>query len=147
MADISRARRALYVGGLDEKVTSDVLKASFLPFGEVTDVQLPLDIKTQQNKGFAFVEFAEEEDASDAVKNMNNSELFGRVIKVNIAKMRPGGGAGGAGGKAVWADADEWYKALRESGEDLGEEEAGNALKEGGSSSSVGAGAGGAKGR
>lgn len=40
----------------------------------------------QRHKGFAFVEYELSEDAAAALENMNNSELFGRTIKCNIAK-------------------------------------------------------------
>ena len=36
--------------------------------------------------GFAFVEFELTEDAAAAMENMNDAELYGRVIKVNVAK-------------------------------------------------------------
>jgi peptidyl-prolyl isomerase E (cyclophilin E) len=32
------------------------------------------------------VEYSEPEDAQHAMDNMNDSELFGRILKVNIAK-------------------------------------------------------------
>ncbi len=110
---------ALYVGGLDEAVTLDLLRAAFLPFGHVKDAQLPLDAQGA-HKGFAFIEFEAEEDAQAAIDNMEGAELFGRTIRVNPARGGSGGGgAGGAGGgrgKAVWADAEGWYKNLKAQG-------------------------------
>lgn len=35
--------RTLYVGGLADEVTQDVLKAAFVPFGDVKDVHIPVD--------------------------------------------------------------------------------------------------------
>ena len=43
MEEQSRAQRMLYVGGLEGAVTENVLKAAFIPFGEVVDVQIPMD--------------------------------------------------------------------------------------------------------
>lgn len=48
-----------WAGGLDENVNEAVLHAAFLPFGEVKDVNIPLDQATQKNKGFGFVTFME----------------------------------------------------------------------------------------
>lgn len=42
----SDRKRTLYVGGLQEKVDASVLKAAFIPFGEIKDVQLPMDNAT-----------------------------------------------------------------------------------------------------
>lgn len=51
-------------------------------------------------------------DASAALDNMHLSELFGKTIKVNLAKpLKGGSGIGGGRGpeKAIWADED-WLK-------------------------------------
>ena len=102
-------------GGLEESVTQEILQAVFLPFGEITDVNLPLDnasraphatraiaplaadalarCTAEKHRGFAFVQFEDRGDAADAIDNMNNAELFGRVLKVNIAK--PSASVGG----------------------------------------------------
>jgi RNA recognition motif-containing protein len=39
-----------------------------------------------QHRGFGFVEFEEASDAQAAIDNMNLSELYGKVIKVNLAR-------------------------------------------------------------
>ena len=51
------AKRTLYVGGLAEQVNVAALTAAFIPFGDLVDVQVPRDPKTQQHRGFGFVEF------------------------------------------------------------------------------------------
>ena len=66
-------KRTLYVGGLDDKVDIAILTAAFLPFGEIKDVQIPLDHATQTVRGFGFVQFEEIEDAMAAVDNMHGS--------------------------------------------------------------------------
>lgn len=53
---LSSPRRA---GGLDEQVTDAVLHAAFVPFGDVKEVNIPLEQTTQKNRGFAFVTFVE----------------------------------------------------------------------------------------
>jgi peptidyl-prolyl isomerase E (cyclophilin E) len=42
-SEASRARRTLYVGGLEEAVTPQLLQAAFIPFGPLKDVQIPMD--------------------------------------------------------------------------------------------------------
>ncbi|KAK7027510.1 hypothetical protein SK128_000202 [Halocaridina rubra] len=97
-------KRILYVGGLADEVTEDVLRSAFTPFGDVVDIQIPLDYETEKHRGFAFVEFELPEDAAAAIDNMNESELFGRTIRVNLAKPQK---AKEGSSRAVWAD-DEW---------------------------------------
>ena len=100
-------KRTLYVGGLEESVTEATLRAAFLPFGELSDVNLPLDAGQNKHKGFAFVQFDDKDDAAEAMDNMHNAELFGRVLRVNLAK--PDAIKGGH--RPVWESrADDFFK-------------------------------------
>ena len=43
--------------------------------------------------------------------NMNNAELYGRVLRVNLAQpMKIKGGEKGFSHQPVWADADSWLE-------------------------------------
>jgi peptidyl-prolyl isomerase E (cyclophilin E) len=113
MSQSKQHKKILYVGGLDETVDEAILHAAFIPFGEIKEVQIPKDNATQKNRGFGFVDFEEVADAAAAMDNMNNSELYGRVLKVNIAKPM----ANKLGShKPVWAEADKFYNGLSEDG-------------------------------
>jgi peptidyl-prolyl isomerase E (cyclophilin E) len=99
-------KRVVYVGGLAEEVDEKVLHAAFIPFGDITDVQIPMDYSNQKHRGFGFVEFEFAEDGAAAIDNMNESELFGRTIRVNLAKpmkIREGYS------RAVWSE-DTWLQ-------------------------------------
>ncbi|KAG0426603.1 hypothetical protein HPB47_026308 [Ixodes persulcatus] len=120
----SSSKRIVYVGGLAEEVDEKVLHAAFIPFGDVVDVQIPLDYETEKHRGFAFVEFEQAEDAVAAIDNMNDSELFGRTIRVNVAKpMKIKEGST----RAVWSE-DSWLR--QHAGETLNEDEEGAATAE-----------------
>mmetsp|Transcript_7663 Transcript_7663/g.34044 ORF Transcript_7663/g.34044 Transcript_7663/m.34044 type:complete len:136 (-) Transcript_7663:2559-2966(-) len=99
-------QRNLYIGGLEEEVTEAVLKAAFLPFGDIVDVSIPVDAGSQKTRGFGFVQFESVEDAAAAVDNMNDSEVYGRRIRVNYARPLPKAGHG----KAVWDATDDWLR-------------------------------------
>ena len=73
------------VAGLTDDVDEETLKAAFVPFGPVLGVELPIDPKTEKHRGFGFVTFEEVEDAAEAIDNMHLAELFGSVLKVNVA--------------------------------------------------------------
>lgn len=69
----------LSIGGLDEEVDEKILLASFIPFGEVKEVTIPLDAGTGKKRGFGFVEFEEADDAAEARANMNSVQCRIRV--------------------------------------------------------------------
>lgn len=99
-------KRTVYVGGLSEEVTDKLLNDAFIPFGDLVDIQMPTDYETQKHRGFAFIEFESAEDAAAAIDNMNDSELHGRTIRVNLSKpqrIRDGNF------KPVWAE-DGWLQ-------------------------------------
>ena len=79
-------KRTLYVGGLADEVDVSMLKIAFAPFGDIVDVNLPLDYQSQKHRGFAFVEYQLPEDAADAIDNMDNGEILSKTIRVSIAK-------------------------------------------------------------
>jgi RNA recognition motif-containing protein len=57
-------------------------------------------------RGFAFIEFEDADDAWHAQQNMNDSELFGKVIRVTVSK-----GVGLSMSEALWEqNADEYYQ-------------------------------------
>ncbi|KAF4102227.1 peptidyl-prolyl cis-trans isomerase E [Onychostoma macrolepis] len=121
---MAASKRVLYVGGLAEEVDEKVLHAAFIPFGDITDIQIPLDYETEKHRGFAFIEFELAEDAAAAIDNMNESELFGRTIRVNIAKpMRIKEGSS----RPVWSE-DDWLKKF--SGKTVEESEAAESAAE-----------------
>ncbi|KAI7163201.1 hypothetical protein KC349_g1480 [Hortaea werneckii] len=105
MSDQSRQKATVFVGGLDNQVTTQTLHDAFIPFGEIVDVSLPkpeLQSSTDPHRGFGYVEFSLPEDAREAIDNMDASEIFGRVIKVNQAKPQKDHNEGLGSKTAVW---------------------------------------------
>jgi len=80
----------------------------------VTNEKYPLLVViaffTDKSKGFAFVEFELEEDAQEAIENMDGAELFGKTIRCNIAKQTHKIAAG----KAAWTAEDWIHNSLQE---------------------------------
>jgi hypothetical protein len=54
------------------------------------------------HRGFGYVEFALSEDAHEAIDNMDQAELYGRVIKVNQAKPQKQAGEKLGSKTAIW---------------------------------------------
>lgn len=54
----------------------------------MVSAQVVKDRDTGRSRGFGFVEMSTEEEAQNAVKNLNGSDVEDRKIVVNIARPR-----------------------------------------------------------
>jgi RNA recognition motif-containing protein len=105
MTDQARLKATVYVGGLASVVDSLHLHAAFIPFGEIVDISLPkpeAPSSTELHRGFGYVEFEDPADAKEAINNMDQAELFGRVIKVSPAKPQKNANEGLGSKTALW---------------------------------------------
>lgn len=105
MTDQARLKATVYVGGLAAMITPQNLHAAFLPFGEIVDVSIPkpeAPSSTELHRGFGYVEFEDDDSAKDAIDNMDQAELFGRIVKVSAAKPQKNASEGLGSKTAVW---------------------------------------------
>ena len=84
----------LYVGNLSFQAERENLLDLFGQYGEVTQCSLPLDRETCRKRGFAFVELADAAAEQKAIDDLQDVEWMGRMIRVNQAVPREGGGGG-----------------------------------------------------
>jgi cold-inducible RNA-binding protein len=91
----------VFVGNLSFDVTREELIEAFSAAGKVVDAKVPTDRETGRPRGFAFVEFEDDDAAAKSITLMNGKDLKGRPLRVNEADNRPprpGGPGGGPGG-------------------------------------------------
>ena len=86
-------RNKVFVSNLPY-TTSDVeLEKIFSGSGKVTDVKVVIDRETGRSRGFGFVSFENDDQASKAIQDWNDQEFCGRRLIVNEAQeRRPGVG-------------------------------------------------------
>jgi RNA recognition motif-containing protein len=85
----------LYVGNLPYNYTEEDLKKIFSKYKSVVSCNLIIDRNTQRSKGFGFVEFDSEEEAQEAIQELNGKDFEGRAIIVNEARPKVEKGKGG----------------------------------------------------
>lgn len=145
MADATRLKCTVYVGGLENSITKQVLQEAFLPFGEIISVNLPSskdddqhrrdrdqdwgrdrarcgaggggDKENDSHRGFGYVEFDSPEDALAAIDNMDQAVLAGRVLSVAQAKPQKEVGNVIGSKVAVW-EQEDWIRKHEVSEED-----------------------------
>ena len=88
----------IYVGNLPFNLGEEDLKEIFEEYGEVTSAKIISDKFSGRSKGFGFVEMDGDDDANNAIKELNNAEVGGRNIKVNESKPRSNDRGGDRGG-------------------------------------------------
>lgn len=78
----------IYVGNLAFSMTEDSIKELFEKFGKVVSVKIIKDRDTERSKGFGFVEMENKEEGEAAIAKLNDTEVEGRNIKINVARPR-----------------------------------------------------------
>lgn len=93
------------MGNLSFDVTREELVEAFGAAGKVLDAKIPTDRETGRPRGFAFVEFEDDDAAQRSISLLHGKMLKGRPLRVNEAENRPprpggapGAGPGGGGG-------------------------------------------------
>ena len=76
----------IYVGNLPFSATEDDVRKLFSTYGTVESVHLITDRETGRPRGFGFVEMSS--GGQEAIAALDQSELGGRNLKINVAKPR-----------------------------------------------------------
>ena len=92
----------IFVAKLNFDTREDDLRDLFQEYGEVDSVKIIMDRFTQKSKGYGFVEMPNEEEANNAIDDLNDTEFDGRTIVVKEARPKEErssrGGYGRSGG-------------------------------------------------
>lgn len=80
--------KKIFVGNLSWKTSEEQLKAHFEVYGQVLSAKIVTDKTTGRSKGFGFVEMADEEGASNAIRELNGKPLVDRPLRLSLAQER-----------------------------------------------------------
>ncbi|KAL7756992.1 hypothetical protein ACKLNR_013985 [Fusarium oxysporum f. sp. zingiberi] len=87
----------LYVGNLAGSTTDESLRKIFGDYGQVLDSIVMRDRDSGNSRGFGYVTYSSAMEASAAISALNDQDLDGNQITVNMANARATGGSGGGG--------------------------------------------------
>ena len=88
---------SLFVGGLAFAATEQDLRDTFSACGSINSCRIVTDRDTGRSKGFAFVEFANEDSLNRALRELNGAMICGRPVRLDAGGKGKGKG-GGKGG-------------------------------------------------
>jgi hypothetical protein len=77
----------LFVGNISFKAADESLRDLFEQYGQVRECRIVIDRETNRPKGFAFVEMGTQDEAADAISNLDKCEFEGRAL--NVSEARP----------------------------------------------------------
>jgi RNA recognition motif-containing protein len=78
----------IFVGNVSRNVNNDELKEAFEAYGAVSSAAIIMDKLTGMSRGFGFVEMPDNDEAKNAIENLNGKDLKGRALNVNEARPR-----------------------------------------------------------
>jgi RNA recognition motif-containing protein len=78
----------IYVGNLAYTTTEDELRNMFEAYGKVDRASVVTDKMSGRSKGFGFVEMPNDAEGQAAIAALNETEVQGRKLMINVAKPK-----------------------------------------------------------
>lgn len=87
LGENKKMSKKIYVGNLSYEATEEQVSEMFAQYGKVNSIAMITDRNSGRFRGFGFVEM-EDSAANTAIKALNDTELDGRMLRVNEARPR-----------------------------------------------------------
>lgn len=78
----------LYVSNLSFHTADNDLRVMFEQYGAVSSAKVIMDRESGRSRGFGFVEMSSDNEANEAIKNLNQKEVEGRAMSVTVAREK-----------------------------------------------------------
>ncbi|HZK07275.1 MAG TPA: RNA-binding protein [Bacteroidales bacterium] len=79
----------IFVANLSFRYREDSLRELFEAYGQVESARIITDKATGRSKGFGFVEMKNDDEASEAIGQLNEAEVEGRNLVVKVSEEKP----------------------------------------------------------
>lgn len=78
----------VYIANLSRNVKEEEVREKFNQFGKIKSITVVKDHQTNEPRGFAFITYETKKESELAIKEMNDKEMEGRILKVEAAKRK-----------------------------------------------------------
>ncbi|MFN7116687.1 MAG: RNA recognition motif domain-containing protein [Saprospiraceae bacterium] len=85
----------IFVAKLNSQTQSEDMQSAFEAYGAVDSAKVIMDQFSGRSKGFGFVEMPNDDEAKNAIRALNDSDLDGNTIVVKEAEPRESRSSGG----------------------------------------------------
>lgn len=82
------AGKNLYVKNVADNVTDEQFREAFAAFGHITSAKIMREKDSSVSKGFGFVCYESQDEATKAVNEMNNKTIFGKPLYVTYYQKK-----------------------------------------------------------
>jgi multiple RNA-binding domain-containing protein 1 len=80
--------KRLYLRNLSFEVTEEILRSKFEKYGDVTELHIPKNFKTNQSFGYAYIAYATVESAIMALSEIDKTIFQGRILHITPAQVK-----------------------------------------------------------
>lgn len=87
----------IFVSNLNYNTVESELQALFENHGTVDSAKIIMDRDTGRSRGFGFVEMPSNEEALQAIEQLNEREFKGKILRISEARPRENQSRGGYG--------------------------------------------------
>jgi cold-inducible RNA-binding protein len=78
----------IYLGNLSKSMSDAQLNDLVSPYGKPTSCEVAKDRASGESKGFGFVEFGSDAEATAAIGALDGKDVDGRALKVSEARSK-----------------------------------------------------------
>jgi RNA recognition motif-containing protein len=75
----------VYISNLSYNRDRNGIKSLFVKFGQIKNIKIIVEPKTNQSRGMAFVEMSTPAEAKSAIEGLNERNFDGRTVKAKTA--------------------------------------------------------------
>ncbi|VCX10660.1 unnamed protein product, partial [Gulo gulo] len=90
--------KKVFVGGLSPDTSEEQIKEYFGTFGVIENIELPMDTKTNERRGFCFITYTDEEPVKKLLESRYHQIGSGKC-EIKVAQPKEGGRGAAAGGR------------------------------------------------